>query len=80
GTAAILALPGHEALYGARRVFPLGAADSAESVAAALFAVLRELDDERVKYIFSEAVDAQGVGLAVMNRLGRAAAFHIEKV
>ena len=78
--AAILALPGHEALYGARRVFPLGRADSAESVAAGLFALLRRLDDERVKFIFSEAVSEDGVGLAVMNRLGRAAAFHIEKV
>ena len=27
--------------------------------------------------LFSEAVEADGVGLAVMNRLGRAAAFHI---
>ena len=76
-SAAILALPGHEALYGARRVLPLGRADSAQSVAAALFAVLRRLDDERVQRIFSEAVEADGVGLAVMNRLGRAAAFHI---
>ena len=79
-SAAILALPGHEALYGARRVFPMGRADSSESVAAELFALLRKLDDEHVKTIFSEAVDAHGVGLAVMNRLGRAAAFHIEKV
>ena len=78
--AAILALPGHEVLYGARRVIPLGQADSASSVAAALFAVLRQLDDEGAEHIFSEAVDAEGVGLAVMNRLGRAAAFHIVKV
>ena len=78
--AAILALPGHEALYGARRVIPLGQADSASSVAAALFAVLRRLDDEGAEHIFSEAVDAEGVGLAVMNRLGRAAAFHIVTV
>ena len=78
--AAILALPGHEALYGDRRVIPLGQADSASSVAAALFAVLRRLDDEGAEHIFSEAVDAEGVGLAVMNRLGRAAAFHIVTV
>lgn len=80
GSAAILALPGHEALYGSRHVIELGQGDSAESVAAGLFAALRRLDDENVKYIFSEAVDAQGVGLAVMNRLGRAAAFHIVNV
>ena len=80
GSAAILALPGHEALYGDRHVIELGRSDSPESVAAGLFAALRRLDDENVKYIFSEAVDAQGVGLAVMNRLGRAAAFHIVPV
>ena len=27
--------------------------------------------------LFAEGVEARGVGLAVMNRLGRAAAFHI---
>ena len=53
---------------------------SASSVAAALFAVLRRLDDEGAEHIFSEAVDAEGVGLAVMNRLGRAAAFHVIEV
>ena len=80
GSAAILALPGHEALYGDRHVIELGRTDSPESVAAGLFAALRRLDDENVKYIFSEAIDAEGVGLAVMNRLGRAAAFHIVPV
>ena len=80
GGAAILALPGHEALYGDRHVIELGRTDSPESVAAGLFAALRRLDDENVKYIFSEAIDAEGVGLAVMNRLGRAAAFHIVPV
>ena len=78
--AAILALPGHEALYGARHVLPLGEGDSAERVAAGLFTALRRLDDEQARVILSEAVDAEGVGLAVMNRLGRAAAFRIVKV
>ena len=80
GSAAILARPGHEAFYGRRRVVALGSADTPESVAAHLFAVLRQMDDEQVRFIFSEAVDASGVGLAVMNRLGRAAAFHIVNV
>lgn len=78
-SAAILALPGHEHLYAGRRVFELGGSDEVESVAAHLFAALRTLDDEQVKVIYSEAVDAEGLGLAVMNRLGRAAAFRILK-
>ena len=36
---------------------------------------LRRLDDEHMDAIFSEVVPPEGVGLAVMNRLGRAAAF-----
>ena len=73
--AAILALPGHEGLYGVRRVYPLGEDGSVESAAAGLFAALRMLDDEKIAHIFSEAVPTEGIGLAVMNRLGRAAAF-----
>lgn len=49
-------------------------ADPAE-VAHRLFATLRALDDEKMDVIFSEVVPPEGVGLAVMNRLGRAAAF-----
>ncbi len=75
--AAILALPGHEALYGVRHVIPLGKDGSVEGAAAGLFAALRLLDDEKIEHIFSEAVPTDGIGLAVMNRLGRAAAFHI---
>ncbi len=75
--AAILALPGHEELYGVRHVIPLGKDGSVEGAAAGLFGALRLLDDEKIEHIFSEAVPADGIGLAVMNRLGRAAAFHI---
>ena len=78
--AAILALPGHEGLYGVRRVYPLGEDGSVKSAAAGLFAALRLLDDEKAAHIFSEAVPTDGLGLAVMNRLGRAAAFHIVNV
>ena len=35
------------------------------------------MDGEGIERIFAEAVDTAGVGLAVMNRLGRAAAFDI---
>ena len=36
--------------------------------------------DRGADVLFSEAVEARGLGLAVMNRLGRAAAFHIVEV
>ena len=53
----------------------LGRRDRPEETAARLFDILRRLDDEGMDLIYSEALDPAGVGLAVMNRLGRAASF-----
>ena len=71
----ILALTGHLAAYGDRRALPLG--EDAAAMAHSIFARLRDADAMGADALFSEAVAADGVGLAVMNRLGRAAAFHI---
>lgn len=75
GSPLILALEGHVPAYGGRRVLSMGA--DAAGMARALFDALRRADELGADAIFSEAVPADGVGLAVMNRLGRAAAFHI---
>lgn len=77
---AIFALSEHAPLYGARRVYPLGSAAHAEDAAWTLFDLLREMDAQGVRLILSEAVDPRGIGLAVMNRMGRAAGFHIREV
>ena len=53
----------------------IGSKDDPTEVAHRLFATLRTLDEEKMDVIFSEVVPPEGVGLAVMNRLGRAAAF-----
>ncbi|MCQ2437842.1 MAG: threonylcarbamoyl-AMP synthase [Clostridia bacterium] len=74
----ILALDGNAAIYGDRNVRLLGK-DAAE-MAHSLFALLRDADTLGADVLFSEAVEATGVGLAVMNRLGRAAAFRIVEV
>jgi L-threonylcarbamoyladenylate synthase len=67
-----------EAPYGARRVRALG--ETPEAIASNLFAALREMDEAGAEYIFAEAVDTAGLGLAIMNRLGRAAAFDVIEV
>lgn len=54
----------------------IGSAVSPEEIAHRLFDVLRKLDEEGMEVVFSEVIPPEGVGLAVMNRLGRAAAFH----
>ena len=53
----------------------IGSKEDPTEVAHRLFATLRRLDAESMDVIFSEVVPPEGVGLAVMNRLGRAAAF-----
>ena len=74
----ILALDGHIPAYGERQTLSLGS--DAAGMAHALFDALRQADDLGADTLFSEAVPADGMGLAVMNRLGRAAAFHIIEV
>ncbi len=78
--AAILAPVGRCAAYGRRFCYPWGEEADPQSAAAQLFAALRALDARGVKRIFAEAVETDGIGLAVMNRLCRAAGFHIERV
>ena len=74
----ILALDGHAPAYGDRRVLPLG--PDAEAMARSMFARLRDADALNADALFSEAIDTAGVGLAVMNRLERAAGFHVVEV
>lgn len=57
--------------------FGVGEKGSAKAVAERLYRVLRECDDEGVELILSECFDGEGVGAAVMNRLMKAAGYHI---
>lgn len=53
----------------------IGSLSHPEETARLLFDVLRALDEERMDSVYSEVLPPEGMGLAVMNRLGRAAAF-----
>ena len=53
----------------------IGSVSSPGEIAHRLFQTLRLLDEEGMEAVFSEVVPPEGMGLAVMNRLGRAAAF-----
>ena len=66
--------------YGDRTFISLGSEKRPQEAAARLFAALRELDERGDTVALCEAVDTAGIGLAVMNRMGRAAAFDIEQV
>ncbi len=51
-----------------------------ETIAHNLFAVLREFDDLKVDYIYSESFSQENLGQAIMNRLVKAAGYHIIRV
>ncbi|MBQ2990676.1 MAG: threonylcarbamoyl-AMP synthase [Clostridia bacterium] len=75
---AILGFDEHD--FGGRLRISLGSAGHPDEAAARLFAALRELDERGETVALCEAVEATGIGLAVMNRMGRAAGFDIEHV
>ena len=54
--------------------------DSDESQAAVLFDALRELDKKGCRLCYARMPRKSGVGLAVYNRLIRAAAFEVIKL
>lgn len=75
---AILGFDEHD--FGARTRISLGSAARPQDAAARLFGALRALDERGETVALCEAVEATGIGLAVMNRMGRAAGFDIERV
>jgi L-threonylcarbamoyladenylate synthase len=63
--------------YSADVVKSLGSRGDLAVVARNLFRLLREFDVEGVDVIVAEGVPAEGLGLAVMNRLRKASGYHI---
>ncbi|KXB05837.1 tRNA threonylcarbamoyladenosine biosynthesis protein [candidate division MSBL1 archaeon SCGC-AAA382F02] len=51
-----------------------------ETVAENLFRILREFDDEGIDIILAEGLETAGIGLAIMNRLRKAAGYNIVRV
>lgn len=76
-TARVLAFAENAAHYEGLAVLPIGSLGQPETIAHALFAALRRMDDEHVDVILCEAVATEGIGLAIMNRMCRAAAFRV---
>ena len=71
----VLCFSEHVAALSSCNPHDIGSSASPSEIAHSLFAILRELDEEGMEIVFSEVIPPEGVGLAVMNRLGRAAAF-----
>ena len=61
-------------------IINLGSEKNLYDVARNLFEALRKCDDINVDYILCQAFEEKGVGLAIMNRLNKAAGFDILEV
>ncbi len=61
-------------------VLSLGSAADKGEQARRLFDALRAMDDTDVKRIWAQCPDDSGIGLAVSNRLNKAAGFHVVEV
>jgi L-threonylcarbamoyladenylate synthase len=57
-----------------------GSRENTETQAQSIFAVLREIDEKGIKTAYVHAPSKDGIGLAVYNRLIRAAAFKVIKL
>lgn len=66
--------------FGGRKKISLGSEREPREAARRLFAALRELDERGETVALCEAVEPTGIGLAVMNRMGRAAGFDLRRV
>lgn len=66
--------------YPAGMIRSIGERSREETVAHNLYAVLREFDDLGAEYIYSEGFSEDHLGQAIMNRLNKAAGYHILKV
>ncbi len=58
----------------------MGSVDDAKEIAHRLFDIIRELDRENTDLILCEAVDDSGLGMAIMNRLLKAAGGKLVRV
>ncbi len=77
---AILASEETKDCYEGYNVYSVGDREDEAGIAARLFDTLREFDRMGADYIFGECFNTEGVGQAVMNRLVKAAGYHIETV
>ena len=78
--AAVLACSENRACYDSALVYDAGSIYNEEEIAHNLFSVLRRFDEEGVQLIYSEEFNTPNIGMAIMNRLIKAAGNKIIKV
>ena len=76
----IIATDETKALYQYGTVKTIGSRKDENSIAAGLYAILREFDELHMEYIYTESFADNSLGHAIMNRLLKAAGYRIVKM
>jgi L-threonylcarbamoyladenylate synthase len=76
----ILATEETEQSYHEGVIISMGSRSNLYTAAAAIFDALRQFDKRKVDVIYAEALSEENIGMAVMNRLKKAAGFNIIEV
>lgn len=76
----ILATDETKSFYQEGIVISMGSRDNLYTAASRIFDALRAFDQHKVDVIYAEALSEENIGMAVMNRLKKAAGFHIVEV
>lgn len=67
-------------MYKNGEILMIGSRNNEDTIAHNLYGVLRKFDDMNVDVIYGETFDDNRLGQAIMNRLLKAAGYHVEKV
>ena len=78
--AGVLATDETRKFYEGSFTISVGSRENPITIAEGLFDSLREFDKQGIQVVFAEAVPDNGIGLAIMNRMNKAAGFKIENV
>lgn len=76
-TVAVLTTDENVNKFNKGKIISLGSRENLEEIARNLFESLRKCDDLGVEYILCQGFSEKGVGLAIMNRLNKAAGYDI---
>ncbi len=76
----VIATDETKTLYRYGTVMTIGSRRDEASIAAGLYAILREFDELHMEYIYTESFEDNSLGHAIMNRLLKAAGYRVVKV
>lgn len=75
--AGVICFDEYQRIFPGREVRPLGRSDDKAEQARRVFDALRAFDSTSVREIYAQCPDPEGLGLAIGNRLKKAAGFHV---